>query len=179
MEFTTQELNDAAAWVHLWAKRNEAVVRLANILEKIGSFQQAVEEAQGAKEATELLRAGVKAELDALRAAATTQAQANADAIQAAHNEAAGIVAKADEYAKAVRSGAESQAAEAKAAAWQEIAGRRNQAEVALANINADSLAAHGRLQAAEAAVEAAKSELAGIESKLKAAQEARRAALA
>lgn len=173
------KLTDAADAVRRAAQMYENFVTAAAVLDRLGSIEQAEREAQDAVDKANRERLSAEAALKTAQDAATEQEAANAAAVQKAHDDAAAIVSKADEYARQSKADAEAQASEILKAADRSAEEVRSAGEAAKRLFESNRDAVKAELFDMEAKRDAAAEELAEVEGKLKAAEAARRAALA
>ena len=170
---------EAADQIRRLARQYESMQTAANLLDQLGSLEQAKTEAQAAVDKLGAERGEAKAALQALKDAGREQETVNANAVQAAHDQAAKAVALADDYAEHRRKEADSNAADvaaaAKANAEAIVSGAMKQKS------DIDTLASQREAQskAAQDQLATAQAELAVVEDKLKAARAAVQAALA
>lgn len=173
------KLHEAADAIERQLKAMEAWKTAADALRHLGNLEQAEREANDRVNAIQRRANEAAQALRVAQEAASAQEQANAEALQRTHDEAAAIVGKADAYAAESKAQAERQADEILRAAQTASSETRAAAGAALAAVEATRDALKTECGSITARRDAAAAELAQVEGRLKAAREAVKAALA
>lgn len=170
--------SDTANAIRAMARQYAGIVQAADMLDKFGSLEQAVKEAQSAQVAAEQARQKAQEELKIVDDELEAQKRVNADNLKLAQDEAAAIVAKADNYARESTEQAVARATRIEIDAKAYAVDVRAEVERELVTYRVAKASADSEFNAVSKRIDSAQAELDAINSKLDAARAAYQAAL-